>query len=72
VTQVTDFDEPLISETETAERFHVKPQTLAAWRNRKRGPAYVKVGRRVFYRPSFIKEWLDAQVVRPSARWSAR
>jgi hypothetical protein len=67
VTQVTELDEPLLPEDEAAPWLHVKKQTLAAWRNRGEGPAYVKVGRLVFYRPSHIREYLDSRVVRPGA-----
>ncbi len=32
-----------------AEKIGVKPETLATWRCQNRGPAYVKVGRKVRY-----------------------
>ena len=65
MTQVIDLDEPLVPEKEAAVVLHVKPQTLTAWRNRREGPPYVKVGRLIFYRPSHIKQWLESRVVRP-------
>jgi hypothetical protein len=43
-------------------------QTMTAWRNRRERPAYVKVGRHVFYRPSDIRKWLESALysqVRP-------
>jgi predicted DNA-binding transcriptional regulator AlpA len=61
-----ELDEPLVSENEAAAVLHVKPPTLTAWRNRGQGPAYVKVGRLVFYRLSDIKQWLEGRVVRPT------
>jgi hypothetical protein len=61
-----DLDEPLLSQGEAATRLRVKPQTLAAWRNRGQGPMFVKVGRLCFYRLSHIKQWLNNQVVDPS------
>ena len=61
------LDEPLLPEDEAARILKVKKQTPAAWRNRGQGPAYVKVGRRVFYRPSDLREWLGSRVVRPRA-----
>jgi predicted DNA-binding transcriptional regulator AlpA len=57
----------LISAKKTADQLHVKEATLTAWRNQKRGPAYLKIGRAVYYRPSDIREWLAAQRVAPEA-----
>lgn len=57
----------LIPAEDAAALIHVKPATLTAWRNQKRGPAYLKVGRLVFYRPTDIGEWLAAQRHCPAA-----
>jgi hypothetical protein len=65
---MTILDEPLLPEDAAAQGLKVKKQTLAAWRNRKQGPPYLKVGRLVFYRPSHLKEWLESRIVRPGAR----
>jgi Helix-turn-helix domain len=62
---MTILDEPLLPEDEAAREVKVKKQTMAAWRNRGQGPAYVKVGRLVYYRPSHLREWLESRVVRP-------
>lgn len=51
----------LISADETAKLLRVKEATLAAWRNQKRGPAYLKIGRFVHYRRGDICQWLAAQ-----------
>jgi predicted DNA-binding transcriptional regulator AlpA len=51
----------MISAKAAAAVIQVKPATLTAWRNQKRGPAYLKVGRLVFYRRQDIGEWLAAQ-----------
>jgi hypothetical protein len=64
---MTVLDEPLLPEDEAARILKVKKQTPAAWRSRGQGPAYVKVGRLVFYRPSHLREWLESRVVRPGA-----
>jgi predicted DNA-binding transcriptional regulator AlpA len=45
----------------------VAVQTLANWRSCKCGPAYVKVGRLVYYRRSDICTWLASQVRDPRA-----
>jgi hypothetical protein len=65
VARMTILNEPLLPQDEAAQILKVKKQTPAAWRNRRQGPAYVKVGRRVFYRPSDLREWLESRVVRP-------
>ena len=65
---MTILDEPLLPEDAAAQDLKVKKQTLAAWRNRKQGPPYLKVGRLVFYRPSHLKEWLEGRIVRPGER----
>ena len=38
-------------------------QTLAMWRYKGRGPAYVKAGHRVLYRGTDLLAWLEAQTV---------
>ena len=54
--------EELIPDPEVEKILHQRPQTLAVWRSEKRGPAYVKIGRRVFYRRSDIAKWLGDQL----------
>ena len=39
------------------------PSTLAHWRCEGRGPAYIRLGKRVLYRGSDLLEWLSKQVV---------
>ena len=41
--------------------------TLAHWRSEGRGPAYVKLGKRVAYRGSALNAWIEAQTVQPAA-----
>ncbi|WP_416900270.1 MAG: helix-turn-helix transcriptional regulator [Minwuia sp.] len=38
-------------------------QTLARWRHEGYGPAYVKLGRRVFYRSGDIRRWINERAV---------
>ena len=42
-------------------------QTLAQWRSRGTGPAFIKIGSRVAYRGSDLNEWLESRTVRPTA-----
>lgn len=50
----------LLNEIETARRLRLHPGTLAVWRCRDRGPAFVRVGRRVFYRAEDIEVFVSA------------
>jgi hypothetical protein len=59
--------EELIPSSDAARLFHVKDATLTSWRNQKRGPAYLKVGRAVFYRRADLSEWLATQLRSPKA-----
>ena len=60
------LDEPMLPEDEAARELKVKPQTLGAWRHRGQGPAYIKVRKLVFYRPSDIRAYVASRVVRPA------
>ena len=42
-------------------------QTLAHWRSEGRGPAYVKVGHKVFYTGRDLNRWIAEQTVHPGA-----
>lgn len=42
------------------------PQGLATWRAEGRGPRFVKLGGRVYYRASDVAAWLDANTVNPA------
>lgn len=44
----------------------LKPQTLAKWRLRHKGPAYLKLGGKIRYRVIDIQEWMDASRIDPS------
>lgn len=59
--------EELIDAIEAARLLRQKPQTLAAWRSEKRGPAYIKIGRSIFYRRMSIGAYLAASIVTPGA-----
>jgi hypothetical protein len=63
---VTVLDEPLLPEEDAARELKVKPQTMAAWRYRGIGPRYIKVGKLVFYTPSFLREYIQGRVVQPT------
>ena len=58
----------LVSDTEAAKIIHQKQTTLATWGSAGRGPAYYKVGRRVFYSVSDLEAWLASRRCEPVAR----
>jgi Helix-turn-helix domain len=59
--------EELLDAVETAKLLHVKVETLTAWRSKKCGPPYLKVGRTCFYQRAALSTWLAQQIVRPGA-----
>ena len=54
----------LLSPEEAAEMLGLSPGTLANWRYSGTGPAYYKLGRKVFYSRKDIKKWLRSCGVR--------
>jgi hypothetical protein len=44
----------------------IKRETLTTWRHRGFGPAFLKVGRRVFYRRDDLAQWLASQRRHPA------
>jgi excisionase family DNA binding protein len=49
----------LMTETEVAKRLNVSVASVRRWRLEKRGPAFVKVGALVRYRPEDLDAWLS-------------
>jgi hypothetical protein len=62
--------EELITSADAAALLRVKPATLPQWRYLGRGPRYLKVGARAFYRRSDIAAWLAEQMRDPAERTS--
>ncbi|ORB40942.1 helix-turn-helix transcriptional regulator [Mycobacterium persicum] len=63
------FDNPdaLFTPRHVAEHRHVTENALTQERLAGNGPRYVKLGRRVYYRASDLKEWLDTHTVEPKS-----
>lgn len=58
----------LLTEREAAAAIGFKPRTLAIWRQRGGGPAFVKLGQRaVRYRPEDLAAWSAAHVRRSTS-----
>lgn len=55
----------LFTPTDVAAMLGLSPHTLAMWRWEKKGPAFVKLGRNVFYRLDDVKLWIDANQILP-------
>lgn len=53
---------PLLSPDSASAYLQVLPSTLAEWRMSGRGPSYLRVGRRVYYRQHEIDGWLSTRV----------
>jgi hypothetical protein len=53
----------LFSENETAPILRVTAKCLQSWRAQKRGPAFVRVGRRIFYPKGAIQAFLTRNLV---------
>lgn len=56
----------LIPTEEAAKLLRQKPQTLAVWRSKGRGPRYYVVGRRVFYTPPDLADYVSKQLREPA------
>jgi predicted DNA-binding transcriptional regulator AlpA len=56
----------LVRPDEFAAELGIPVKTLAEWRSRGLGPAYIKVGRHVRYRREAIAEWEAGQTRRPT------
>lgn len=52
-----------LSPNEAAGTLKIGADTLANWRCQKIGPRYVKIGGRVFYRPTDISDWIERHTV---------
>ncbi len=61
----------LLTEEEAAKSLMVEPPTLNKWRQRERGPAYLKIGGRVSYRVADLLAFLAQCRVVPRA-WPAK
>lgn len=55
---------PALRTTEEAAAYlDIKPHTLAVWRWKSTGPAFIRVGRRIRYRQADLDTWLAQRTV---------
>ena len=59
--------EALLEQERVAEQLGVKAKTMEAWRSRGGGPAFVRVGRLVRYRPADVESWIRSRVRRSTS-----
>jgi hypothetical protein len=59
--------EGMLNEQQAAQYLGLKLGSLRSGRCRKRGPAYIKLGRRVLYRMDDLRTYVDARRVDPTA-----
>src|SRR5689334_13588219 len=60
---------PLVTEQQVSCTLGVTVHTLRCWRSLGRGPAYVKIGRNVKYRPSSVICWIENQEHQPGDQY---
>jgi Helix-turn-helix domain len=58
----------LITEAEAAKIIHQEQSTLPVWRAQRRGPAYFKIGRKVFYSRADLAAWITSRRIEPKGR----
>jgi hypothetical protein len=61
------LDKEYKTESEAARFLGKKPSTLAAWRARRKGPAYYKNGATVLYTMTDLREYVRARRVIPGS-----
>ena len=58
----------LLDEQQASELIGVTPRALQAWRQKGRGPSYVRISSRcVRYRLSDLNSWIDSHSMKPAA-----
>ena len=50
-----------ISRYDLAQELGLSVDTLGRWERRRKGPACVRAGRKIFYRMSVVQDWLQSQ-----------
>jgi hypothetical protein len=61
-------DPELMSEVEAAKFIHQERSTLPVWRSKRRGPAYFKIGRKIFYSRADLVAWITSLRIEPKGR----
>ena len=56
-----------LNDIKAADYLGIAPQTLRNWRHLKKGPSYVKLGRRVLYRLEDLKAFMESHTITTEA-----
>src|SRR5579859_7579304 len=59
---VDSLMDSLLSPEELAHNLGLSPATLADWRSQRKGPAYLKAGRRIWYPKVYVERWMQSQI----------
>ncbi|WP_311209502.1 MULTISPECIES: helix-turn-helix domain-containing protein [unclassified Aeromicrobium] len=54
---------PLLTPADVGEHLRLSEKTLANWRCQGRGPAFLRVGRDIRYRPEDVLAWLEGEQI---------
>lgn len=57
----------LLTTTEAAEVLRISAITLHRWRKARKGPPFIPMGRKVYYRRTDLEAWIQQQQRRPEA-----
>jgi excisionase family DNA binding protein len=60
---MSNQDTDLLTTKEAADLLRHTDRTLIRWRNERKGPGFVKCGKKVLYRRSDLVGWLESQHV---------
>ncbi len=63
--------EALLTAKTLSERIAVTTGCLAKWRITGQGPTFVRIGRRIAYRPEAVNDWLASRTVNSTSELAA-
>jgi hypothetical protein len=72
VTGAAALGDTIVDTEFLARRFGMPANTWAKWRCQRKGPPFIKLGARVFYRLSAVERYLDEHTIDPAAVTEAR
>ncbi|MGA7622632.1 MAG: helix-turn-helix domain-containing protein [Candidatus Acidiferrales bacterium] len=59
-------DDVILTGEQAAKIANQRPATLVKWRQRGRGPVYLRLGGKVRYRRSDLMKWIEASRINPA------
>src|SRR5262249_54995406 len=55
--------EPLLTPEQVSERYRISVPTLANWRAQRQGPDFLRAGREIFYKLTYLLRWESTRTV---------